>query len=102
MAEGISSTSPLNLPLPSCEEIYLKIQILQLAKNYKALAQFAGIRVFQGHCGWGWRNEENNESDDFYRESDAWEAACFESGLMLDMDELQDSIADSVRRNLGL
>lgn len=70
----------------------VRIAALKKSKNYEALASLADLRVYQGHFGYGWRGRDMQSlSDDFPRASDAWEAACFESGLMDDPETLDTS-----------
>jgi len=79
------------------------IRKLQKTKNYKALGQAAGIEVKHSHCGWGWRSlDDASTADDLPYESEAWEAGCFENGLMDDVDEMEALLSDATLKYLGL
>jgi hypothetical protein len=92
--------TPTEVRLQEVRQIILN---LQKTKHYRELAQMAGIKVVRSICGWGWRSlDDECTSDDLPYENDAWEAACFETGLMNDVDELGVILSDEVLSELGL
>lgn len=80
-----------------------KITKLQKTKNYRELGRLAGITMVQSHCGWGWRSlTDESTSDDLPYETEAWEAGCYETRLMDDVDEFEAILPDEVLQHLGL
>jgi hypothetical protein len=85
------------------EAVKNNLRKLQKTKNYKALGQAAGLSVEKSHCGWGWRSlDDSSIADDLPYEAEAWEAGCFESGLMEDVEQMELMLSDDVLRLLGL
>ena len=70
---------------PSADTSFAVSTILRLqrARDFEKLARLAGITVYRSHIGWGWqtKNEKCLEPD-FATVTDAWEASCYETGLM--------------------
>lgn len=83
-------------------DLTLRISMLQKSKNYKALGILGGLSVVHGHCGWGWRGlNDVGAADDLFFEAEAWEAGCFESGLMMDVDDMASSLPCEMLKQLG-
>lgn len=84
-------------------DVAAQIARLQKAKNYRALGQLGGLEIVHGHCGWGWRGlDDVGTADDLPYEAEAWEAGCFESGLMTPVEDMPTTLPPAMLAHLGL
>jgi hypothetical protein len=78
---GHTPEAPIKVSNPSLA--ISTILHLQRARDFEKLARLAGITVYRSHIGWGWqRSIEKCMEADFSAVTDAWEASCYETGLM--------------------
>jgi hypothetical protein len=50
--------------------------------DFESIAIAAGRYVFRTYVGYGYRGPEGNDTQRFDSEDDAWQAACYDNGLV--------------------